>query len=1244
MPPLSGKQRKAQLKLKRAIKRGDAPLPSEQPKKRKKRTRQTSDARLAADQAARNARNLQSQFVKLDKSFLDDTRALAGSIVLSRPISSDLTVLRHEWITPTAAASQLPPLSVPNRPKWRYQMSKDELDANEQAYFRTWLAQQDALVEQWRRALNASPSTDQTIPSADPARDPVNDSETRPMPHPPTHFERNIERLRYPNTIHPSIGHNSWRVTEISQVLLMLLDSRCPPLHFPASLSAYLNIPTSLSSQNDPGPRSKKSSNFKAPHIIIVLTKVDISGPARTASWTSFLNANYPGVPVVPVEAYAPKPSLIVEQGPTRYEPHLPGSFRERLVRALREVHEQLLQPPQWVTAPRTGESEEERLRRIDQWRPRVKRVIDWDGVLKAKGKLVGKAIGGAALPNGQDAKHETEEAESDEGYDAEVSDNEEEQMDSAHEWREPEFLTVGVVGQPNVGKSSLLNAIFGTIRVRASRTPGKTKHFQTLFWTSDVRLVDCPGLVMPSFVPMDIQVLSGVLPISRISAVPFCVHQLAQLLPLEQILELSHPSLSTSPVFATSVSNTTVTIASPSDHSSIPQSSKSPSKMKSTSKPAFTDATLVEDKRTWRPGQRTLEQTKVQFNTPRWTANDIMTAYAEKKGWITAKAGRPDIHRAGNAILRLVAEGKIPWGFWPPGSLVSGDDGIWLRDGVRQHAWDELEIDEDRDEEEGSDEQDSEMEEMSSEAEDTGIRVASGESDRGEEEEEKPTWEAMLNSWFGSTSSRRSQPRQTRSNPPPAPDDAHASSVSRSTDSHLQTPRNLTSASGVPLDEVHAHINDPSVYAPTPSLIRSAEKEAGTPRTSYAPTSLDAKHDIDSTQITKRVSTPERPEGTLFTPQDAIITQVFGMSVPPATDPVHATPPLPSNAPQPSVSLMTSDSLPPPPSMQTAPSPNVRPGPTLTIYDPFSGAKLGEHTPISSSTATPGELSSATPLPTTDDRNLWTSLERILELQAEIAAMHADMEGVGGKGSGNTHAGGIASVNVAEGGNAGSRERSRRGQTLPVGDEEPEEHEPESGATGGTVSEISTDHSDGEDDDEEDEDDIHGYCKKRRDEEFARLAEQFAQRKAAIGGIMNKLDDLSTALKTFHALPPPLFDLAISPSRTNTMSSAPSNVSAPSSPAPFHVYPGRSSSPFSSISPSQAIYSITPPTVSLSPPIPPISTLAPPMSSEHSSDPSGIKHIVPPVLPRAALPTIIPGAPHVESPADLNPTRISSR
>ncbi|CAB3407955.1 unnamed protein product [Caenorhabditis bovis] len=77
--------------------------------------------------------------------------------------------------------------------------------------------------------------------------------------------------------------------------------------------------------------------------------------------------------------------------------------------------------------------------------------------------------------------------------------------------------VMVGMVGYPNVGKSSTINKIAGGKKVSVSATPGKTRHFQTIHIDSQLCLCDCPGLVMPSFsFGRSEMFLNGILPVDQ--------------------------------------------------------------------------------------------------------------------------------------------------------------------------------------------------------------------------------------------------------------------------------------------------------------------------------------------------------------------------------------------------------------------------------------------------------------------------------------------------------------------------------------------------------------------------------------------------------------------------------------------------------------------------------------------------------------------------------------------------------
>lgn len=65
----------------------------------------------------------------------------------------------------------------------------------------------------------------------------------------------------------------------------------------------------------------------------------------------------------------------------------------------------------------------------------------------------------------------------------------------SADESEALEDFVVGTVGYPNVGKSSLINAVLGLKKVSVSQQPGKTRRLQTIpLKGRGITLCDCPG------------------------------------------------------------------------------------------------------------------------------------------------------------------------------------------------------------------------------------------------------------------------------------------------------------------------------------------------------------------------------------------------------------------------------------------------------------------------------------------------------------------------------------------------------------------------------------------------------------------------------------------------------------------------------------------------------------------------------------------------------------------------------
>ncbi|KAJ2173396.1 hypothetical protein GGF45_004405, partial [Coemansia sp. RSA 551] len=147
------------------------------------------------------------------------------------------------------------------------------------------------------------------------------------------------------------------------------------------------------------------------------------------------------------------------------------------------------------------------------------------------------------------DKVEEEEDSDSgDESSDGEpdepVAPNEDADEEAHHGERvSSKYVTLGLVGHPNVGKSTIINSIVRRTVVSTSRTPGHTKHFQTIHVTPTLRLCDCPGLVFPCVVGRPMQVLAGLYNIAQVQEPYTSVQYLAERVPVERVLALHPPA-----------------------------------------------------------------------------------------------------------------------------------------------------------------------------------------------------------------------------------------------------------------------------------------------------------------------------------------------------------------------------------------------------------------------------------------------------------------------------------------------------------------------------------------------------------------------------------------------------------------------------------------------------------------------------------------------------------------------------
>lgn len=373
-----------------------------------------------------------------------------------------------------------------------------------------------------------------------------------------TPFERNLE-----------VWRQLWRVIERCDLVVQIVDARNPLLFRSADLEVYVK---------DLDPKKEN---------LLLINKADMMTLKQRTAWAAYLRSK--GIPF-------------------RF-------FSAQTAKEENEAREREAEEREGYVPPPTAKANKQRNKKQKQ---RAQRLLEQE--MEEMEAEENESESESEEEDSEEDSEEEEEEEEDEDEEtgsvsAEHDDTEimsVEELESifiGHSRRAPEGerLQIGLVGYPNVGKSSTINALIGATKVSVSATPGKTKHFQTIHLSDRVVLCDCPGLVFPNFATTKADlVCNGVLPIDQMREYTAPVSLVAERVP-QRFLEA---------VYGINIK----TRALDEGGNGIP------------------------------------------------TSEDVLRAYASARGYQTAGLGQPDQARAARYVLKDYVNGKLLYVAPPPG------------------------------------------------------------------------------------------------------------------------------------------------------------------------------------------------------------------------------------------------------------------------------------------------------------------------------------------------------------------------------------------------------------------------------------------------------------------------------------------------------------------------------------------------------------------------------------------------